>query len=489
MSINFSDPQQYIITTTQQIALFLAGVGSGKTYVIGFLSGYLLKYFPDVFGFIGANTHHQLNTSTMFRTREVWFEIFGWKEGIDYVVGKIPPRTFNTEKHNFKDYNGIVSFKWGAICFIGSLDNAAAHDGKEFGYAFLDETKDSREVDVKETILTRLRMLGIFVGSNSQLTQNKIDPDTLEENTPFNPLYILTSPARVRWLNEWFEIDDMQEEILAIIYSETEFFKKEFKDKSLVISSTYHNSDNLPSNYIDKILNNNKEAIANKLIYGNPFVKSGNEFYSSFQRKVHVKRVEYNPELPIHVSFDQNVAPYITATVYQVEFTPDIIYVRQLDEICLENPRNKTDKLCLELIRRHGSKLKVGLFFYGDPSGKKSDTRGEHDYRIVERVLRPYLNNNSNRVPFKHPPVLKRKDFINNALEGKYNVQIEIDPRCKNSILDFEFLKEDKNGKKLKETVKDKDKGVSYEMYGHTSDSFDYFFCEILKRLFLMHFG
>lgn len=488
--MGFSIPQQYTITSTQDINLFLAGVGSGKTHTAGFLSGYYLKEFPHVFGFIGANTHNQLTTSTLFRVREVWEEMFGWKDGRDYVVGVKPPKRFNTDFHNFDEYHGIISFKWGAVCFKGSLDNAKAHDGKEFGWAILDETKDSREVDVKETILTRLRKPGMFVDCKTGQLTSKMYTHGRNKNRAFNPLYILTSPAKVPWLNEWFKLDEYQDEILSVIFDEKGIFFKEFDDKSVVISSTYHNEHNLPEGYIKKILDSQTQEGGNKLIYGSPFVKSGGEFYSQFKRKLHTGDVPFIPELPIHISFDQNVVPYITATLYQVEYRGRKKIIRQFDEICLENPRNKSDKLCFEFIRRYGSRCSA-LFFYGDPSGRKSDTRGsEHDYQIIERILRRYLNNGSNRVPYKHPSVSKRRDFINNIFEGVYDdVEVIIDKKCRKSILDFEQVKEDVNGKKKKQKFTDKDKGLTYEKYGHTSDSFDYFICVILDRLFAQHFG
>ena len=89
--MRLSRPQEYVVTSTQDLNLFLAGVGSGKTHLGGVLSGYFLKNFPEAFGFIGANTYQQLTTSTLYRLREVWKELFGWVEGIDYVVGKTPP--------------------------------------------------------------------------------------------------------------------------------------------------------------------------------------------------------------------------------------------------------------------------------------------------------------------------------------------------------------------------------------------------------------
>lgn len=489
MQPTFSQPQEYIITSTQDINLFLAGVGSGKTHLGGFISGYYILKFPNCFGFIGANTYQQLTTSTLYRVREVWAELFHWRDGIDYVVGIKPPKNFNTENHNFDSYDSIISFKNGAVVFKGSLDNAKMHDGKEFGWAILDETKDSREQDVKDVILTRLRKQGIFIDSTSQLTTNPTSA-TNAPNRAYNPLYILTSPAKVQWINEWFEFDSMQTEIQQLIYSKTQFFIKEWKDKCVVISSTYHNEANLPVGYIQRILDNQTEEGAKRLIYGNPFVRAGGEFYSGFNRMKHVRKVEYLEGLPIHISFDQNVVPYVTATLYQIEqLDGGKQRIRQFDEICLSNPNNRTEKLCLEFIRRWGSRCKDGLYYYGDPSGKKSDTRSnEHDYKIVERILRRYLNNRSNRVPFVHPRVIKRKDFINNCLEMVYpELDIIIGDHCKHSITDFEFLKEDINGKKLKETAKD-DSGRTYEKYGHTSDTFDYFITQAFPALYNRHF-
>jgi len=506
--LKFSKPQQYIISSLQSICLFLAGVGSGKTYIIGFLSGYFIKYFPEVPGFIGANTYMQLSQSTLFRVKVVWEEIYGWKENQDYVISKRPPKAYERNLE-FTDYRSIVSFKSGAVVFVGSLDNAKAHDGKEFAWAFLDETKDSREEDVKDVIQARLRSGGIYIGEDEYgdpklvSFDTEIDDETGKEiKVPprdaagelldvFNPLYILTSPAKVDWINEWFELPKHQNEIQRLIYNKDEFFTAEEGDKCVVISSTYHNEENLPKGYIQKQIANRTEEKAKMLIYGNPFVRSGGEFYSGFERLKHVKPTPYLPGLPIHLSLDQNVVPYITGTLYQIEELPgNRKRIRQFDEICLPNPRNKTSKLCLEFIKRHGAKAKHGLYYYGDPSGRKRDTRtNEHDYLIVERLLRRYLNNRSDRVPYVHPPVLKRKDFSNNIFEGVYEqVEFQIAPKCKHSIADFEFVKEDVNGKKAKHKKKDPVTGAQYEEYGHTSDSWDYFICEALGALFTRHF-
>lgn len=502
--IELSEPQEFVLTATQAICLFLAGVGSGKTHLGGIISGYLIQNFPAVFGFIAANTHNQLSTSTLFRVREVWAECFGWEEGVHYVVNKAPPKWFNTERHNFDKYNGVCSFWNGAVVFIGSLENSKAHDGKQFCWALLDETKDSKESSVKEIILARLRELGIYIDEDGQLIDETelqkrllsgeyvkeesnaiIDQKSFEQIREFNPLYILTSPAKVEWLNDWFDLEKYREEIEDLIFSETEYFRKEFKDKCVVVSSTYHNAKNLPSNYIDKVYDNNPVDIARMLIYANPFAPTGGEFYSSFNSKIHTGSAPFDPKNRVlHITFDQNVVPYVTLLVFQVEELEGQFYLRQVDEICPRNPNNTTEKAC-EMFRDKYGALIDFVFFYGDASGRKRDTRrNENDYSIVTRVLAKYVSSLSDRVPKSNPSVVLRRDFINSVFEAKTKITAIIDRSCKETIKDFTYLKQDRNGNKKKEIAVDEHTGERAEKYGHTSDAYDYIICELFSDLY-----
>lgn len=452
--MNLSRPQSEIITSCQKINLFLAGMGSGKTHLSGVLSYNFISNYPTVKGFIGANTYDQLNTSTLYRVKAVWQEEFGLVENTHYVCGRKPPQNFTVTGHHFDSYNNIISFINGAVIFQGSLENAKSHEGKEFGWAILDETKDTREEDVKEVILMRLREHGLTVHGEA-----------------WNPLYILTSPAKVSWLNEWFELDENEGEIKKHIYSDTDYYVKRFKNKKVVISSTYHNQKNLPPNYIDDKRNDLTADQFNRMIYGDPYMKTGGEFYSSFDRQRHVMPVELKEGVTLHFSFDQNVVPYITCIVAQIEKIDQIYHVNYIDEFCLPNPDNKTDKLCLKIEQKYSQHMR-GLYYYGDASGKHRDTRSmETDYDIVERVWKKYLTNTSNRVMNRNPSINKRRQFINRILDNKLPIRLHIDPRCKNLIADLEYLKETPDGKKFKQVVRDEKNGVSYEKYGHASDS------------------
>jgi len=71
------------------------------------------------------------------------------------------------------------------------------------------------------------------------------------------------------------------------------------------------------------------------------------------------------------------------------------------------------------------------------------------------------------------------------VLAGGWHIKLFIDPACKKTIEDFQNVLEAPDGGKLKQRVKDSDTGMTYEIYGHTSDTLDYLMCEAFRD----HFG
>ena len=474
-----SRPQFDLITSQKQINLFLAGQGSGKSHAAGIISGTFINQFPGVRGFIGANTYLQLSDSTLFRIRSVWKEFFGWSEfgranpRGNYVIDVQPPAHFSREGHEFDSYYGKICFKSGTVIYKGSLDNYKAHDGKEFGWALLDETKDTKEEAVKEVILGRLRQPGMFT----------------QKGEPWNPLFILTSPAKVPWINEWFGLDDFTTEIVSKIYSEETYFRKEIDNKLVVISSAYHNQRNLPANFLSNQMKNLTPGLRDLLIYANPFASTGGEFYKCFSRlnnvidnkKIHGKPELYDEKLPLHISFDFNTSPYMTCTIWQIKGKK----VKAIDEICLESPRNRTRDVCEEFALRYHDHT-AGLFVYGDPAGKHEDTRtekGENDFTKIMGALRKFRP--SLRVAKMAPPVKGRGDFMNVIFEQGYdNIEVLIGSNCGHLIADLTYGKEASDGTKLKEKAINPQTKVSSEKYHHCSDSMDYFMTMAFAREF-----
>lgn len=210
----------------------MAGQRVGKSHMIGFKSGYYVKNFPKMRGMIAANTYKQLSQSTLVAVRKVWKQEFNITEydrirnpnGV-YVINKKPPAHFKINEA-YDRYDGIISFRNGAIIYIASLDNYAAHDGKELGWAELDETKDTKEEALTSVILGRMSQPGLYIDEHGNLVYLEEGSDTYE---PFNPVCINSSPAVAtpEWLIDMFQLHEFDAEILEKITSfPTSFIKR-----------------------------------------------------------------------------------------------------------------------------------------------------------------------------------------------------------------------------------------------------------------------
>lgn len=502
VELELSKPQGSILSARKARILNMAGQGGGKSGSIGFMSGLFINQFPKIKGFIGANTYMQLAQSTLPQCTRMWRDFFGLvkydantKKG-DYVMDKQPPAHFK-RYFEFKTYNNVISFKNGHCIFVGSLDNYLAHDGKEFAYAHLDETKDTKEVAIKMVILARLRQPGIWHNTADQNPLTNLVPDIpkglskeqQEVYKAFNPCYIHTSPAEgtVQWLAEMFELEQFEHEILEHIVSDTDYFYKEHGNKAICIYSTYHNQKNLPASYIEDRKNDLSEGQQLKFIYGYPFSKTGGEFFPSFDRLKHLQPAPFLEGRPIHISLDFNVMPYMTLLTAQLQEQELTYELRIFGEYCLPSPLNSTTAICEAFLRDYQDKI-TDLFYYGDASGKnriagKGDTTNFND---LQEALKFFLSSASDRVGRANKPVLKRRDFMERIFQGKVHlagkrVVIMIDPSCKELAKDLQYLKLGKDGK-LKELASTPD-GVKYQKLGHTSDALEYFITEVLGDL------
>ena len=504
---NVNNPQADILETTAQRVLMHCGVGVGKSHCIGIVAFEFACRFPTMRGMIAANTYSQLSKSTLDRVFKVWEDIFKIKKGIHYVVDMKSPSIFTRIGASLKSYENTISFNNGAMIFTSSLENYKVLDGTEFGWCCLDETKDTREEAVKEVIVARLRQICVLVHENGLLylvkqakakcksgewkfieEGNYYEDEAGKKITGYNPLYIFTSPAKVRWISNWFKLEEQSDEIQKTIFSKTNYYRKLKDNMLVVIASSYHNERNLSSGYIETLksdLGQNKSLI-DMLIYGSPFGKTGGEFYSAYSRDIHVKKIIPNENLAVHISLDFNVVPYITMTLWQVEQNLNKFKVRAFAELCLPAPKNNIESLCKEADARFGHLFKNGLYYYGDYSGKNGQTMTadfKNHYSVLENVLYKYLNNGSDRV-IVNPNVMKRRNFVNKMFSGGFPIDIEIDTDCQELKGDMEFLQEGADGNKSKKRVMDKNRGISYEEHGHTSDSMDYFLCSLFEAYY-----
>lgn len=212
---------------------------------------------------------------------------------------------------------------------------------------------------------------------------------------------------------------------------------------------------------------------------------TGAEFYTGFDRAVHVGNYPFIDELPVHLSFDFNVVPYMTMLCCQIREKNNKTYFRFFDEYCKANPDN-TSRAITQYFVRDFAHLKPTVFYYGDYSGKSriAGQGNKRNFDDIEAVLMPFLNSASDRVTHKNPNVFKARDFINLLFGGFWpDIVIEIDEGCKELIADFENCKVCITGKD-KSLFHDKVLGISYQKHGHTSDAFTYLVIEALYALY-----
>lgn len=185
----------------------------------------------------------------------------------------------------------------------------------------------------------------------------------------------------------------------------------------------------------------------------------------------------YRPDLPVHLTFDQNNLPYSTCLVIQVVPIPEerIKEVRILRELCMKPPKNTTEHACDEFIYHYGH-TRPQVYIYGDPTGgnrapRKTKNEALTHYDAITTALRSFLGPGYNRVS-KFPPSIKgRQKFMERVLADGTELRIVIDPSCKNTIGDFEHLVEDENGGFIKKRVEDKQTWQSWEERGHCMDA------------------
>lgn len=207
-------------------------------------------------------------------------------------------------------------------------------------------------------------------------------------------------------------------------------------------------------------------------------LRTGGEFLKQFKSEKNVGEYAYNPNLPLHISFDENVLPYLTCNVFQVENGN----LRQIDEIMLKDPLNTLKDTCEEFMKRYGTNTH-GLFVYGDATSKKQDTKlqkGQNFYLLIKGYLsklKPIF-----RVPKANPSVLMSRNFTNDLLAGKIEgITFAVDSKCRNSINDYQYCTEDEEGKVNKKVIRDKVTGQSYQEFGHATDVLRY----ILTAMFM----
>ena len=214
---------------------------------------------------------------------------------------------------------------------------------------------------------------------------------------------------------------------------------------------------------------------------------TGQPFYKQFNIKQHVGYTEYDPKLCLHVTWDENVNPYLPVSIWQIRG----LNAYCIDEIAAKNPHNTIRWVCGEITKRYGKNGKdhqSGMIIYGDATSRKEDVKAEKgkDFFVL---CKEYLSHFQPRlrVGRSNPNVAMRGSFINDVFgKNLYGLSVTISSNCKNMISDLQHTSEAPDGIH-KDKSKERIDGVQgVQRWGHFSDGFDYFICEAFATYYAM---
>ena len=207
-------------------------------------------------------------------------------------------------------------------------------------------------------------------------------------------------------------------------------------------------------------------------------IRTGSEFFGSFNRGKHSGEHKYVPDLPIHISVDNNVLPYISVSYWQVDFTTGT-KVWQFHETCAESPNN-TVKKSSKLVGKYLKSIEYSdkVYVHGDASTKAANSIDDEKRSWMDLFIDTLQKEGfeiEDKVGNKNPSVAMTGEFINAIFDNIVpGIEIYIDESCSVSLEDHMSVQKDANGAILKTKVKNKTTLQSYEEHGHLSDTFRY---------------
>ena len=377
-------------------SLFVGGVGSGKTFVGARKALHKALRYPKTLGLIAANTHTQLNQSTLVELWNAFAEI-GFVEKRDYIVNQRPPDEWKIQSR-FTRHTGVITLRTGAQIVTRSLYNWRPILGLTLGWAWIDEARDTSE-DAFRAVLSRLRC-------------NKVKK---------HQLFITTTPNGFDWLYEFFEAEPART-------------PKLLKQRRYFVAKT---SDNvhLPTEYVDVLLGAYDEQLAKQELDGLWIDVCKGRAYWAFDRATHVgEEAVYDRFTPVYLCCDFNVSPMtwiiaqkkrINAPGTSKPTQKEVLNV--IDQIVINT--SSTQEALEEFIARGYDPAKTVVF--GDSAGHHSTTIS--DYMILHRGgLRDI------RVPRANPLVLDRVASVNAKMKNaKGEIGVLIHSKCSALIEDF----------------------------------------------------
>lgn len=363
-------PQARFLNEPYKFKAFVAGFGSGKTWVG--CAG-LTKHFwehPKINAGYFAPSYPQIR-DIFYQTMEE--TAFDWKMNVEINVS-------NKEVHLFsgRQYRGTV------IC--RSLDNPATIVGFKIGHALCDEIdtmKREKALEAWRKIIARMRY-------NKTGLRNGID--------------VTTTPEGFRFVYGQFVKAVREKPELKTLYG-------------LVQASTYDNAANLPPDYIPSLKASYPPQLIEAYLNGQFVNLNSGTVYCNFDRVHNHSDAQAEVGEPLHIGMDFNVLK-MAAVVYVIRDNCPIA----VDELCGVRDTPAMANLLKERYAGHT------MTIYPDASGKNRSSKNwsESDFTILRQAGLII------RVDSRNPSVRDRVNATNAMLcNGKGERRLKVNThRC-----------------------------------------------------------
>lgn len=406
LDLAISKRQGAFLAIDEPYSLFVGGVGSGKTAGgARWAVREALARSATIPGMIATNTYSQLHTVTLPAFLLVLDQL-----GRAYVFNRRPPASWGSSR--FEVHDGVLSVKLRGQrmtqIHCRSLKNEAPLRGLEFGWCWLDETRDTKQ-DTWEIVLARMRGFGKLQGFDGHV----------------NRIAVTTTPAGFNWLwATWISRD-------------------RYVDSAWVGATSYDNPW-LDRSYADNLRAKYPARLADQEIFGKFVNIAVGQAHAEFSRKHSIRDdlCKYNPDRDLIHAWDFNVAP-LCSNIIQTDGRN--VYV--IDEIRVERSARTLDA-CDEFTRRypkHGptpANRGAAVVVYGDASGgHRPGTAAETtDFELIRQAYQAKYGPAVRMRPNYHnPEQVDRVNAVNGLLcshDGKRRLFVH--SKCEHLIVDFE---------------------------------------------------
>lgn len=428
-----SNAWHYLTDQSTTEVLYGGAAGGGKSYLGCLWHIDRRVRYPGSRGFIGRKELKSIKESTLITYLKV-AQIMGYRNGIDF---------------RFNAQDMVINWANGSRTVLKELKqepsdpNFESLGSTEFTDAFIDEAGEITE-KAFDIINSRIRWMLSDFG--------------------LVPKILLTCNPNINWIKHKFIKTPKGDLIKLQPY------------QKYIRATVDDNPDKAFMALYKESLSKMNEYDKARLLFGDwdAIPKTGGEFYKKFDSKVHTGTFKYDHALPLHISWDENVNPYLPCGIFQIRGKS--IYM--IDLILGRTPNNTIKAVCNEIKRKYLNHTS-GMFVYGDATSQKEDVKlekGHNFFKIVLNELERFRP--VKRVPSVNPSVVMRGLFFNTVLESNFNeIRFFIEKSLHEAIMDFEQTKEAADGTKDKKTIKDDNTGVSYQKHGHITDLCDYILC------------